>query len=120
MDLEFHVLIRNLLRWTSLVHYFHGNGKPAEFDFKGIIEQAKEVRTVQRNLRWYGWERYSARQEQHINMGGFVGEITFEGDLWPFMPLIKAGEVLHVGKGTAFGLGRYEVKHQFPVEAREA
>jgi CRISPR/Cas system endoribonuclease Cas6 (RAMP superfamily) len=61
-------------------------------------------------LRRYDWERYSSRQEQRINMGGFVGEITFEGDLRPFMPLIEAGEVLHVGKGTAFGLGRYEVE----------
>jgi hypothetical protein len=81
MDLEFDVLIRNLLRRTSLVHYFHGNG------------------------RWN-----SSRQEQRINMGGFVGEITFEGDLRSFMPLIKAGEVLHVGKGTAFGLGRHETR----------
>ena len=42
-------------------------------------------------------------------MGGFEGEITFEGALEPFMPLIKAGEVLHVEKGTGFGLGQYEV-----------
>lgn len=36
-------------------------------------------------------------------MGGFIGEITFEGNIEPFMPLIRAGEVLHVGKGTGFG-----------------
>jgi len=40
-------------------------------------------------------------------MGGFVGEITFEGHIEPFMPLIEAGEVLHLGKGTGFGLGKY-------------
>jgi hypothetical protein len=33
------------------------------------------------------------------------------GLIEPFMPLIKAGEGLHVGKGTGFGLGRYEVKN---------
>jgi len=27
----------------------------------------------------------------------------------PFMDLIRAGEVLHVGNGTEFGLGRYEM-----------
>lgn len=43
-------------------------------------------------------------------MGGFVGDMIFEGDIQLFMPLIKAGEVLHVGKGTGFGLGKYEVK----------
>jgi len=111
LDIEFHTIIRNLLRRISLLSYFHGNSNaiPA-FDFKGTIEKAKAVETVDKSLRRYDWERYSSRQEQRINMGGFVGEITFEGDLRPFMPLIEAGEVLHVGKGTAFGLGRYEVE----------
>lgn len=43
-------------------------------------------------------------------LGGFTGEITFEGCLGPFMPIIRAGEALHVGKGTSFGLGKYEIK----------
>jgi CRISPR/Cas system endoribonuclease Cas6 (RAMP superfamily) len=43
-------------------------------------------------------------------MGGFIGDITFEGDIEPFMSVLKVGEVLHVGKGTGFGLGKYEVK----------
>jgi len=60
-------------------------------------------------LRWYEWERYSGRQETRIKMGGFVGDITFEGFIEPFMPLIKTGELLHVGKGTAFGLGKYRI-----------
>ena len=110
LELEFHMLIRNLLRRLSLVHYFHGNGNPSTLDFKGLIEKAKEITTVERALRWYDWERYSGRQERKIDMGGFVGEIAFEGDMRPFMSLIKAGEILHVGKGTVFGLGRYQVE----------
>jgi CRISPR-associated endoribonuclease Cas6 len=109
LDLEFHILIRNLLRRLSLLYYFHCNGDPSEWDFKGIIEQSKEIKVKEKNLKWYDWERYSGRQETRIKMGGFVGEITFEGDLEPFMPFIKAGEVLHVGKGTGFGLGKYEI-----------
>ena len=53
-----------------------------------------------KNLKWYEWQWYSGRQEMRINKGGFVGDITFEGHIEPFMPLIKAGEILHVGKGT--------------------
>lgn len=108
LNLEFHILVRNLLRRLSLLSYFHGNGETLDLDFKGIIEKAKDVKAVDRRLHWYDWERYSGRQEQHINMGGFIGEITFEGDLSPFLPFIKAGEVVHVGKGTTFGLGNYE------------
>lgn len=110
LGLEFHIFIRNLLRRLSLLSYFHGNGKTLDLDFKGIIEMAKGIRAVDRGLRWYNWARYSGRQERRINMGGFVGKITFEGPLGPFMPFVKAGEVVHVGKGTVFGLGRYETR----------
>jgi CRISPR-associated endoribonuclease Cas6 len=109
LDLEFHILLRQLLRRLYLLYYFHCNGDPSAWDFKGMIEKAKEVKTVKRNLRWYDWERFSARQDTRMKMGGFVGEITFEGDIGPFIPLIEAGEVLHVGKGTGFGLGRYGI-----------
>jgi CRISPR-associated endoribonuclease Cas6 len=110
LDLEFHILIRNLLRRLSLLSYFHCGGDPSEWNFKGIIEKAKEVEIKSKNLRWFDWERYSGRQDTRIKMGGFVGDITFEGIIEPFMPLIKAGEVLHVGKGTGFGLGKYEIE----------
>ena len=109
LDLEFHILIRNLLRRLSLLYYFHCGGDTSGIDFKGIIEQAKEIKVKSQNLKWYDWERYSGRQETRMKMGGFVGNITFEGNIEPFMPLIKAGEVLHVGKGTGFGLGKYRI-----------
>jgi CRISPR-associated endoribonuclease Cas6 len=113
LDLEFHMLVRNLLRRLSLLYYFHCDGDPSDWDFKGLIEKAKDVKVKKSDLRWYDWERYSGRQETRIKMGGFVGEISFEGDIEPFMPLIKAGEILHVGKGTAFGLGKYSIRRLF-------
>jgi CRISPR/Cas system endoribonuclease Cas6 (RAMP superfamily) len=70
---------------------------------------AKGIKTKETQFRWYDWKRYSSRQETKIGMGGFVGEITFVGNLALFLPLIRAGEILHVGKGTSFGLGRYEM-----------
>ena len=109
IDLEFHMLIRQLVRRISLLYYFHCGGDPSEWNFRGIINAAEAVKVTRSELRWYDWERYSGRQETRIKMGGFVGEITFEGVIEPFMPIIKAGEVLHVGKGTGFGLGRYRI-----------
>jgi CRISPR-associated endoribonuclease Cas6 len=109
LDLEFHVLIRNLIRRFSLLYYFHCGGDPSKWNFKEIIEKSRQVLVKQRNLSWYDWERYSFRQGTRMKMGGFVGRVTFEGNIEPFMPVIRAGEVLHVGKGTAFGLGKYEI-----------
>lgn len=110
LDLEFHILIRQLLRRIALLAYFHCGDDASEIDFKGLIEKAKEVKARESNLKWHDWERYSARQDTRMKLGGLTGEITFEGCLEPFMPIIRAGEILHVGKGTSFGLGSHEIK----------
>ncbi len=106
--LEFHVLIRNMLRRLSLLSYFHC-GEELDLDFKGLIEKSLGIRVKTSNLRWVDWERYSNRQETRMMMGGFTGAITFEGEIEPFLPYLLLGEYLHVGKGTSFGLGKYEI-----------
>ncbi len=108
-DLEFHILVRQLLLRISLLSYFHCGIEASMLDFKGLINKAQEVKATDRNLRWYDWERYSGRQETRINMGGFVGRIVFTGDLTPFWPYLLLGEYVHVGKGSSFGLGKYEI-----------
>jgi len=108
-DIPFHALIRSLLRRASLLYYFHGGGDPSAWDFHGWIERATPVRQMKCDLHWYDWERYSSRQAARMSLGGVVGEVEFDGDIGPFLPLLRAGEILHVGKGTAFGLGKYTV-----------
>jgi CRISPR-associated endoribonuclease Cas6 len=107
-SLEFHILIRNLLRRISLLSYFHCD-KELELNFKEIIEKSRDVKVQKEDLSWFDWERYSNRQETRMMMGGFVGSITFEGDFEPFLPFLLLGECIHVGKGTSFGLGKYEI-----------
>ncbi|MBF8275456.1 MAG: hypothetical protein HW390_529 [Candidatus Brocadiaceae bacterium] len=106
--LEFHVLFRNLLRRVSSLSYFHC-GKKLDVDFKGIIQKAVTVKQTQSDLHWYDWKRYSTRQEEWMSLGGIVGNVSYEGDLSDFMTLLRLGEYVHVGKGTSFGLGKYEM-----------
>lgn len=106
---EFHILIRALLRRLGLLYYFHcGNQKPS-WKHRKIISYAETIIIQSSSLRWIDWERYSSRQDTRMKLGGLVGEITYYGDIKPFLPIIKAGEILHVGKNTSFGLGRYEI-----------
>ncbi|PIV22771.1 MAG: hypothetical protein COS40_05325 [Deltaproteobacteria bacterium CG03_land_8_20_14_0_80_45_14] len=107
-DLEFHILFRNLLRRISLLSYFHC-GEELNLDFKGLIEEAKDVKVQKENLRWVDWERYSNRQETKMKMGGFIGSVTFTGNFKEFLPFLILGEYIHVGKGTSFGLGKYKI-----------
>ncbi len=108
-EVEFHHMIRTLLRRVSSLSYFHC-GELLELDFKELIGRAENIKCTNRDLRWYDWQRYSARQETRMKMGGFIGKACFEGDLEEFMPLITLGEYVHVGKGTVYGLGKYSLK----------
>lgn len=105
---EFHVLIRNLLRRISSLSYFHC-GEKLEIDFKGLIERAGAVKMRKSDTQWFDWERFSTRQEKWMSLGGITGTVSYEGDLAEFTPLLKLGEYVHVGKGTSFGLGKYEI-----------
>lgn len=107
--LDFHILIRSLLRRISLLAYFHC-GETLPIDFQGLIKQASAIRTESLSLHWYRWGRYSRRQDQEIPMDGLLGDATYAGDLAPFLPYLRAGEILHVGKGTAFGMGKYKLE----------
>ena len=109
-ELEFHIIIRNLLRRIALLYYFHSEGDPTLINFKELIEKAEHIKLKETNLKWYDWQRYSKRQDVKMKLGGFIGAITFEGNFSEFMPFIRAGEVLHLGKGTGFGLGKYDVE----------
>ena len=107
-DLKFHVLFRNLLRRISLLSYFHC-GEELKVDFRGLIAESEKVQKKESRLRWYDWERYSTRQEEKMKLGGFMGRIDFSGDFAPFWGYLVLGEIVHVGKGSSFGLGKYEI-----------
>lgn len=105
---EFHVVFRNLLRRISFLNYFHCGGALLDDAFDRV-ETAKAVATEAAHLRWCAWERYSARQGQRVPMTGVTGRVTYEGDVATFWPWLALGELVHVGKGAAFGLGRYRM-----------
>ncbi|NIA10556.1 MAG: CRISPR system precrRNA processing endoribonuclease RAMP protein Cas6 [Nitrospiraceae bacterium] len=108
-DLNFEIVLRNLLRRQSSLAEIHCDEK-WDLNWKELIDSAKnQVKTTHANLRWHDWERYSQRQDTKLKMGGFLGEITFEGNLSEFLTFLKLGEYLHIGKGTVYGLGKYEI-----------
>src|SRR5215213_3445615 len=109
VGLSFDLLVRNLLRRVSLLAAVHGRA-PLDLDYRGLIELAGSVKTHSSSLRWWDWERYSNRQRTKMNLGGFVGEIFYEGEaVRELLPLLAAGEILHIGGGTSFGLGKYHI-----------
>ena len=107
--MPFELLIRTLLRRISLLAKIHCEAN-WELPYKEIIAQANTIPLGKSDLRWVDWERYSTRQRQRMNLGGFVGASGYSGSVAPFLPLILLGQFVHVGKNTTFGLGKFLVQ----------
>jgi hypothetical protein len=108
-ETDFVLLVRNLMRRISMLAAVHGSA-PLELDYRGLLERAAQIEMRAARLRWHDWERYSNRQRIKMKMGGFTGEVEYAGEgLSEFLPLLAAGELLHVGAGTTFGLGYYKI-----------
>jgi len=105
-ELSFSLLFRNLLRRASLLAEIHTPQKWL-LDYSAILQQASCIRTLSSQLRWWDWERYSNRQQGRMQLGGLVGEIRLQGNFALFLPLLRLGEYLHIGKNTSFGMGKY-------------
>jgi len=106
--ISFHILIRACLRRISQLEEAFAHGEP-DLDYRGLIALAKNIHTAESNFKWQEISRYSNRQKTKMQIGGVIGTAIFTGDITPFMPLLIYCEKTHVGKQTAFGLGRIKV-----------
>ncbi len=64
---------------------------------------------VDKEYRQVSMKRYSYRKESHSILSGIEGNIKFSEIPDVCMDLLLAGELVHVGNSTSFGLGRYRV-----------
>ncbi len=75
----------------------------------GDIELDKEIQILSETHRNVGVPRYSSRQESKMTLWGIEGEISIDKVSEETLKLLYAGELLHIGKNTSFGFGRYRV-----------
>jgi len=106
-DLPFALLVRHAVRRLSLLGVLD---RETEARLRAtLFGPADAVETRESNLTWTDWVRNSARQDRTMPYGGLTGSTRYRGPLAPFGELLRAAELLHLGKGTPFGLGRLEV-----------
>jgi hypothetical protein len=108
-DITFEMIVRNLMRRLQLLSAFYCDG-PDFVDFTSLIEKSKEVKVINQKINWQQQMRFSYRQERNVSMGGVSGWIEFTGVPVEFMPYLKIGEFLHLGKGTGLGLGKIKIE----------
>ncbi len=107
-NLPFSLFLKVLLRRISILNKYYWEKENIP-DYKKLLEKSSSIITVNSNFKWYDWQRFSYRKKTVMKLGGFTGEITYKGDLEEFLPFIKLGEIIHIGKNTSFGLGKYDI-----------
>ena len=53
--------------------------------------------------------RYSYRKDEKMVLRGIEGKQHLSGVSKELLPFLLAGEIIHVGKYTSFGFGRYRI-----------
>jgi hypothetical protein len=104
---QFHALIKRLRDRINALSSFYCGGA-LNLDFKELGAQAEKVKEVAVRSRWIDRGRRTRKGERQ-DLSGFVGEVTYRGELAPFLPLLVLGEYVHVGKNAAFGNGWYRL-----------
>ncbi len=105
---DFGILFGRLRDRISTLRALYGAG-PLEIDFRAMGERAAAVRMTRCDLQRTEVDRLSSRTGQRHPLGGFVGEVEYEGELGEFLPYLRLGKWVGVGRQTVWGKGEVEV-----------
>jgi hypothetical protein len=106
---EFPVVFGRIRDRLSTLRALYGPGA-LPLDFKALGDRAAEVKMTRTNLHFSDAERRSARTGERHPLGGFVGEVEYQGALGEFMPYLRAAKWVGVGRQTVWGKGVIETK----------
>lgn len=104
---EFSFLIESIGHRAMLLNQFHCGGE-------GVgtlcLHQTHSVCIDSTDVRWVEIKRYSNRQNNKLKFSGLMGSIVYSGiGMEEYLPLLRLGELLHMGKSTTFGLGQFRL-----------
>ncbi len=105
---EFGILFGRLRDRVSTLRTLYGSG-PLDIDFRATGDRAAAVRLTQCELTRTGADRLSSRSGQRHPLGGFVGEVEYQGELDEFMAYLRLGKWVGVGRQTVWGKGEIEI-----------
>lgn len=101
---EFGILLARLRDRISTLRALYGTG-PLEVDFKDIGQRAAKIRITGCDLKRTEVDRLSSRTGRRHPLGGFVGEVEYQGHLGEFIPFLNLGKWVGVGRQTVWGKG---------------
>jgi hypothetical protein len=112
--LTFRPFIQRLLERFLALEHAYGNATlalPRE-EKEALLQQAEHITRIADHTIWIELTSHSNRQQRTTPISGLLGEVTFAGQLAPFLELLLVGEVLHIGKNVVKGSGKYHMVRQ--------
>lgn len=98
---DFSRFARSVMRRVSSLAYYYGECE-FDVDFKELSRQADSIICAD--------DHFCQSTGGNGRISGITGYGNFCGDFSGLMPFLVLGMYVHVGKGAAFGMGRYELK----------
>ncbi len=111
-DIDFATLFSQVWRRLTMLSALYGEyGEADDATFQQLRAAAATVKIAEKRLVPLKWEHLSTETGERKPMRGLIGHVVFEGEnLGEVLPALAAGEAVHVGGGTSFGLGRMRVE----------
>jgi hypothetical protein len=81
--------------------------EPHWVPFRDLLAVADGVTIASDDSRWQEAWSGSRRDGMVKPVSGFIGDVTYRGDLAPLLPYVLLGQSLQVGKNTIKGFGWY-------------
>ncbi|MGB7341282.1 MAG: CRISPR system precrRNA processing endoribonuclease RAMP protein Cas6 [Phototrophicaceae bacterium] len=110
---EFMPLIARILERCQAMafHYGETSADPDIWQpqYIHLTTLAQQIKRTHDNTRQVDVKSGSRRSNRYHQIGGFVGEVQFTGDITPFMTWLLWGQSLQVGKNIVKGNGWYEI-----------
>jgi hypothetical protein len=101
---DFPILFARVRDRVGALRVLYGAG-PLDIDFAGMGARAQAVRMSRCDLRPVDVDRRSSRTGQNHSIGGFIGQVEYEGALAEFLPYLEAAHWTGVGRQAVWGKG---------------
>ncbi len=105
--LGFKIFIQTILtRITNIAYSYCEQTKL--LNFRDLVNHASRIE-IRSESKITDEKSTAAADKVKMFLGGYLGKIVYQGELNQFWPWLKVGELIHVGKNCAFGLGKFTV-----------
>ncbi len=100
-SLPFHDLMKSLTERISVLNQLYCDGREA--DLKSFDGKTTDLEYMD------SFYKIKIEVKKKVYKDALLGSVAYRGSLDKYMPLIRAGAVLHFGRLTNYGLGKYAI-----------